>query len=698
MGRLAWQRLRRDKAAMTGAAAVLVMVALAVTAPALAVLTGHGPAQQFPDTGISSSGVPAGPGRTFWLGADELGRDLFIRIAYGARISLFVGGMATAIGTVVGVGAGLVAGYHGGWADMALSRLIDAVLAFPAMILALALAAAAGPSLAVVIGVISFFTCAGIARVVRGQTISLKTREYVVAARSFGAGGWRIMVIEILPNLIGPVLVLAMVSIPSAITFEATLSFLGLGVQPPQASWGNTLAGAENYYNVAWWYLVFPVLALLVTTLGFNLLAEGIRDALDPAPQPVTSSTSGRRRRHRLRQWRVSRIRLAGRAARQDTPPRAHACATAAAQLAATASPVMNSPPLTASGQAARTVGLAGLRSRAARRLRAWRALLVFLAGRVAAGAVVLWAVSLGTFLLFFARPAASVARSLAGKEPTTAQLQQITRQLGLDRPVLVQYWQFMTRLVHGDLGYSYVSGEPVITILARDLPPTASLVAGGVLLWLAAGISVGILSAAWPRSLADRVATMGTLAGLSMPTFVLGQVLLAGVFLQLNKHGVTWIQNGYASPAQGLPAWLGHMILPWVTVATGSAALYSRLVRSSLLETLGEDYIRTARAKGMTERRVIVWHALRPALTLVVSQLGVDVGTLLGGAVATETVFGLGGLGQGSVQAIGAGDLPVIIGLVLLATLFVVLASIITDFCYALLDPMSPGLTPRRS
>jgi peptide/nickel transport system permease protein len=182
------------------------------------------------------------------------------------------------------------------------------------------------------------------------------------------------------------------------------------------------------------------------------------------------------------------------------------------------------------------------------------------------------------------------------------------------------------------------------------------------------------------------------------MPTFALGQILLAGVFVQLNTHGITWIQDGYVSPAQGLPAWLGHMILPWVTVATGSAALYSRLVRNSLLETLGEDYVQTARAKGMTERRVIIWHALRPALTPVVSQLGVDVGTLLGGAVATEIVFGLGGLGQGSVQAIDAGDLPVIIGLVLLATLFVVLASIITDLCYALLDPMSPGLTPRRS
>jgi peptide/nickel transport system permease protein len=261
-----------------------------------------------------------------------------------------------------------------------------------------------------------------------------------------------------------------------------------------------------------------------------------------------------------------------------------------------------------------------------------------------------------------------------------------------------VQYLQFMGRLMHGDLGYSYVSGEPVTTILARDLPPTASLVAGGMVLWLAVGISVGILSAVRPRGLADRVATVGVLAGLSLPTFALGQILLAGVFLQLNAHGITWIQDGYAGPAQGLPSWLGHMILPWVTLAIGSAAVYSRLMRSSLLETLGEDYIRTARAKGMTERRVILRHALRPALAPVISQLGVDAGTLLGGAVVTETVFGLGGLGQSSVQAIDAGDLPVVIGFVLLATLFVVLANIIADFCYALLDPVSPGLIFRRS
>jgi peptide/nickel transport system permease protein len=293
--RLAWRRLRRDKAAMAGAAVIVIMAALALAAPAFAALTGHGPAQQFPNTGLSATGAPAGPGRAFWLGADDLGRDLFVRILYGARISLFVGVVTTVIGTVLGVSAGLMAGYFGGWTDLALSRLVDAVLAFPYVVLALALAAVLGPSLPVVIGVISFFTWAGIARVVRGQAISLREREYIEAARSLGAGPWRIMFTEILPNLVGPVLVLATLSIPSAIIFEATLSFLGLGVQPPTASWGNILAGAQNDYSVAWWYLVFPALALLITTLAFNILGDGIRDALDPGTPPPRPPGAGGR-------------------------------------------------------------------------------------------------------------------------------------------------------------------------------------------------------------------------------------------------------------------------------------------------------------------------------------------------------------------------------------------------------------------
>jgi peptide/nickel transport system permease protein len=311
-----------------------------------------------------------------------------------------------------------------------------------------------------------------------------------------------------------------------------------------------------------------------------------------------------------------------------------------------------------------------------------------FIIRRLLAGIVVLWVVSLAAFGLFFARPANTVARELAGRAATAQTLALVNKQLGLNQPIIEQYWHFLARALHGNLGYSFLDGESVNTILAQDLPRTASLVVGAMVLWLIVGLAVGILSATRARSLFDRLATMGVLGGISMPTFVLGQLLLIGVFLQLNKHGFTWVQDGYEGPSQSIVGWAGHMILPWITLATVSAAVYARLSRGSLIDTLGEDYIRTARAKGLTERRIIFKHAVRAALTPVVSQLGIDVGTLLGGVVVTETVFSLGGIGQDSVQAVVQGNLPVIIGFVLIAALFVVVANLIVDMAYALLDP----------
>ncbi len=311
-----------------------------------------------------------------------------------------------------------------------------------------------------------------------------------------------------------------------------------------------------------------------------------------------------------------------------------------------------------------------------------------FLVRRVFTGAVVLWLVATLAFFLFFARPVATVARQLAGRAATPQVLAEVTRNLGLDRPILVQYGHFMDRLVHGNLGFSYFTGQSVNTILKQDLPPTASLVVGGVILWLVAGLAVGIISATKARSLFDRFSTVGVLIGLSLPTFVLGELLLLVVFLPLYKHGFTWIQDGYAGPSQGFGTWMGRMILPWITLAVVQAAVYTRLCRGQLLDTLGEDYIRTARAKGLSERRVIYRHGLRAALTPVVSQLGVDVGQLLGGVVVVESVFGLGGIGQTSVQAIYTDNLPVIIGFVIMAAAFVVVANLIVDLAYALLDP----------
>jgi peptide/nickel transport system permease protein len=312
-----------------------------------------------------------------------------------------------------------------------------------------------------------------------------------------------------------------------------------------------------------------------------------------------------------------------------------------------------------------------------------------FLVRRILSGIVVLWIVSTAAFFLFFTRNPNIVARSLAGRAATGAIIAEVKRNLGLTQPIMVQYWQFLDRTVHGNFGLSYYNGQiPVSSILARDIPRTLSVVVGGVVLWLIVGLAVGVLSATRARSLFDRFATVGVLAGISMPTFVLGELLLAYIYVPLNTHGVTWVNTGYQGLSQGFAVWSGAMILPWITLATVQAAVYTRLSRGSLLDTLGEDYIRTARAKGLTERRIVYRHAFRAAMTPVVSQLGVDIGAFLGGVLVVESVFGIGGLGQDAVSAVSNGDLPTIIAFVLLAALFVVVANIIVDVLYAVLDP----------
>jgi peptide/nickel transport system permease protein len=306
---LTWRRLRSDRVSMIALAVIVIMVALALTAPLFASVTHHPPNVAFPDTGENAVGLPVGPGTSgFWLGADGTGRDLFVRILYGARISLFVGIVTTFIAAVLGVTVGLMAGYFGGLIDMLLARFTDAVLAFPYVILAIALAAVFGPSLTIIMLIITFFSWAGIARIVRGQTLSIKEKEYIEAARSLGAGPFRIMFFDVLPNLLAPVLVVATLYIPQAVVFEATLSFLGLGIQPPTASWGNILSEATNFYQTSWWYVVFPALVLLVTTLAFNLLGDGIRDAMDPRTERLLAA----RRMRRARKQRQKKARARG--------------------------------------------------------------------------------------------------------------------------------------------------------------------------------------------------------------------------------------------------------------------------------------------------------------------------------------------------------------------------------------------------
>jgi peptide/nickel transport system permease protein len=297
---LTWRRLRGDKVSMTALTVIILMVLVAIAAPAFAAITGHGVDTAYPITGEDASGNPVAPGvNGFLLGTDSTGRDLLVRILYGARVSLFVGVVTTLIAVILGVAVGLIAGYFGGIIDAILARFTDAVLAFPYVLLALALATVFGPSLPLLMIVITFFNWSALARIVRGQTLSLKEKEYVEAARSLGAGPFRIMFIDILPNLLAPVLVVGTLLIPNAIVFEATLSYLGLGVQAPTPSWGNMLADASNFYQVAWWYIVFPALFLLITTLAFNLLGDGIRDAMDPRTERLIAARRMRRRGRR---------------------------------------------------------------------------------------------------------------------------------------------------------------------------------------------------------------------------------------------------------------------------------------------------------------------------------------------------------------------------------------------------------------
>ncbi len=280
--RLAWERLRRDKVAMTSLVVIVLIALMAVFAPLFAHLTGHPPNQQYHSIGLSASGLPRSPNSTFPLGTDDLGRDILVRIAYGARISLLVGVVATLITVAIGVVVGLAAGFLGGLVDTALARLIDVVLSVPFLLVAIALVSITGPSLTITILVIGFFSWASVARIVRGQVLSLREREFVEAARSLGSGSARIMFVDILPNVLAQVIVYTTLLIPVVIVVQATLSFLGLGLPAPTADWGGMISESQNYYRVAWWFVLFPSVALVITTLAFNLFGDGVRDAFDP--------------------------------------------------------------------------------------------------------------------------------------------------------------------------------------------------------------------------------------------------------------------------------------------------------------------------------------------------------------------------------------------------------------------------------
>jgi peptide/nickel transport system permease protein len=292
--------------------------------------------------------------------------------------------------------------------------------------------------------------------------------------------------------------------------------------------------------------------------------------------------------------------------------------------------------------------------------------------------------VSLATFVIFFQIPS-NPAELVAGKNATPEMIENIERRLGLDQPWYAQYWRFLNRAVRGDLGFSYITQQEVAPILLAAFPVTLSLAIGAAIIWLAIGIPIGVLSAIKPRSLPDRLAMIFALVGISTPVFWLGLVMLK-VFA--DTLGFFPLGDYMEISRGGLFSWTHHLILPWFTLAFLYAGWYARMTRANMLETLGEDYVRTARAKGLAEGKVIFKHVLRNSLTPVVTMFGMDLGYLLGGAVLTETVFGLPGIGGLAWRAIQQRDLPMVMGAVVFAAVFIILANLIVDLCYAVLDP----------
>lgn len=313
--------------------------------------------------------------------------------------------------------------------------------------------------------------------------------------------------------------------------------------------------------------------------------------------------------------------------------------------------------------------------------------ILRFFVRRVGFAALVLFVLSMFIFLLFYVAPG-DPARAIAGDKATAELLEQIRRNLGLDQPLHVQYGIFLSNLLQGDLGFSYRSQLPVIELLASRIPVTLSLVFGAVILMLAIGIPIGVTSARHPGSVRDRLGQVFAIIGISFPTFVLGLMLLYLLFFLPTRAGFTLLPpGGYVPLTEDPLQWMWHLVLPWVTLALVCAAIYARLSRGQLLEIMGEDYVRTARAKGLREGRVVYRHALRSALPALITQLGTDLGVMLGGSIVIEQVFGLPGLGALAVSAVQNQDRPVVIGVVLLGGAFVVVMNIVVDSLYVLMD-----------
>ncbi|MBV9196785.1 MAG: ABC transporter permease [Solirubrobacterales bacterium] len=300
---------------------------------------------------------------------------------------------------------------------------------------------------------------------------------------------------------------------------------------------------------------------------------------------------------------------------------------------------------------------------------------------------VLLLVVSFVTYLIFYLFPSADPAALRAGKNP--ALIPQIRKAYGLDKPFYEQYWIYLKNLVlHFDLGTSYTNNVSVKSEIFQRLPATISLAIGGAIIWLVMGIAIGTISAVRRHSIFDRLAMGGALVAISAPVFWLGLVCLFLFASDVGKLKIFPGSGSYVPLSQDPAKWFTSLIMPWFVLAASFAAIYARLLRANLIEVMSEDYIRTARAKGLSERRVVIRHGLRAAITPIVTAAGIDIGILLGGAILTETAFNIPGIGRLAYDSIQNADLPTVQGTVLIGAVFILLANLLVDVLYAFIDP----------
>jgi peptide/nickel transport system permease protein len=312
-----------------------------------------------------------------------------------------------------------------------------------------------------------------------------------------------------------------------------------------------------------------------------------------------------------------------------------------------------------------------------------------YIVRRILWGFVLLVIVSALTFLFFNVFPTANPAELRAGRNPSPRTVAYIARELGLNRPLYTQFYDYLRGvLLHLDLGYSYYSNASVGSLIVERLPATVSLAAGAVVLWLVSGLSVGIVSAVRRRTWLDRTAMGTALAFVSAPEYWLGLIALFLFASDIGRLRIFPGAGSYVGLSSDPGKWFTSLILPWLVLAASFAAVYARLLRANLLDVLDQDFIRTARAKGLSERRVVLRHGVRAAITPIVTVLGLDLGALLGGALLVEVVFDIPGVGRLNYDALTHADFPIIEGTVLLAALFIVVANILVDISYAYLDP----------